>query len=408
MRILDRIEQRMALPGDSEFVRAQKILGASVILCGSLISITNAIPMLYYGLDSVAILFGWVALYFIIIDIVILSRPRSYDFLARLTLLVLVAVFSLGQVLYGGFASGMSSVHWNIIIVVAAVLFFGLRFSLLSMILFFLSLVVVILLEPLSVVTGPHISMEARQTRNMVSLGSMGLVIFLGALFLVNQLELYRRRANDLLLNVLPLPIAARLKGNPQKFADGFNALTVMFVDMVGFTPLSEQLTPQESVDLLNEVFTHFDSLVEKYDVEKIRTTGDGYMVAAGVPLPRVDHPQAMVSLALDMQQYMMHRERTAAIPLQIRIGINSGSAVAGIIGTTKFQYDLWGDMVNTASRMESHGQPGKIQIARPTYELIKEEFHCEPQRTVNVKGKGEMEVWFVTGARDAMGAKAN
>ena len=228
------------------------------------------------------------------------------------------------------------------------------------------------------------------------------------------QLETEYEKSETLLCNVLPEVIVARLKNNQGTIADprqtksegiaeSFTDVSVLFADVVGFTPLSERLTPQESVDLLNDVFTHFDMLAKKYGVEKIRTIGDGYMVAAGAPLPRVDHAQALGRMALDMQQYMKSREQTADAPLQVRIGINSGPAVAGIIGTTKFHYDLWGDMVNTASRMESHGRPGKIQIARPTYELIQDEFQCEPQGTVDVKGKGEMDVWFITAGRDEL-----
>jgi class 3 adenylate cyclase len=198
----------------------------------------------------------------------------------------------------------------------------------------------------------------------------------------------------------LPGPIAARLKENPETIAESFSDVSVLFADVVGFTTLSEQLPPQDTVDLLNEVFIAFDKLAEKYGVEKIRTIGDGYMVAAGAPLPLDDHAQALAAMALEMQDYMNRREPTADVPLQVRIGINSGPAVAGIVGTTKFHYDLWGDMVNIASRMESHGVPGKIQIARPTYELIQDGFHCEPRGFLEVKGKGEMETWFVTGAR--------
>jgi class 3 adenylate cyclase len=175
---------------------------------------------------------------------------------------------------------------------------------------------------------------------------------------------------------------------------------------VVGFTSLSEQLTPQDMVDLLNEVFSAFDQLAEKYGVEKIRTIGDGYMVAAGAPLPLDDHAQALAAMALEMQAYMKRRETTAAVPLQVRIGLNSGPTVAGIVGTTKFHYDLWGDMVNIAARMESHGLPGKIQIARPTYELIKDDFYCEPRGLLAIKGKGEMEAWFIMGARSGLQEK--
>jgi class 3 adenylate cyclase len=240
--------------------------------------------------------------------------------------------------------------------------------------------------------------------------GSFGIVAA-GSLYMVNEVEHADKLNEDLLNNVLPQSIVDRLKknqgaiSNPSQtqsegIAESFSAVSVLFADVVGFTTLSEQLTPQDTVDLLNEVFIAFDKLAEKYGVEKIRTIGDGYMVAAGAPLPLDDHAQALAAMALEMQDYMKRREATADIPLQVRIGINSGEAVAGIVGTTKFHYDLWGDMVNTASRMESHGLPGKIQIARPTYELIKEEFYSEPRGLLEVKGKGEMEAWFVTGAR--------
>jgi guanylate cyclase len=162
---------------------------------------------------------------------------------------------------------------------------------------------------------------------------------------------------------------------------------------------MSAQMTAVELVELLNEVFTHFDELVEKYDLEKIKTIGDCYMVAAGVPRPRPDHAQVLTHLALEMQTYVAQRQFRGR-QLAFRIGINSGPVVAGVIGRKKFIYDLWGDAVNTASRMESHGSGGLTQITQATYELIKDDFTCEPRGTVNVKGKGEMEVWHVVRAR--------
>jgi guanylate cyclase len=158
-------------------------------------------------------------------------------------------------------------------------------------------------------------------------------------------------------------------------------------------------MSPAEVVNLLNEIFSHFDALVERHDLEKIKTIGDCYMAAAGVPRRRADHAQAIVRLALDMRAYV-EGQTFAGRRILFRIGINSGPVLAGVIGRKKFIYDLWGDAVNTASRMESHGVGGVIQITRATYELVKNDFVCEPRGTVNVKGKGEMEVWVVTGVR--------
>jgi adenylate cyclase len=164
---------------------------------------------------------------------------------------------------------------------------------------------------------------------------------------------------------------------------------------VVDFTPLSAQMTATDLVELLNDVFTHFDRLVEVYGVEKIKTIGDCYMVAAGVPTPRADHAQVLTRMALDMRDYVTEHEFRGK-KLNFRIGVNSGPVVAGVIGRKKFIYDLWGDAVNTASRMESHGVGGTVQITRATYDLISTDFACEPRGMINVKGKGDMEVWHV------------
>jgi adenylate cyclase len=254
---------------------------------------------------------------------------------------------------------------------------------------------------------------------NILNIAATFVMIGVSTVNLMTEADRAEQANEDLLNNVLPKPIVTRLKlknptGNiatPNKMrsegiAESFNDVSVLFADVVGFTPLSERLTPQETVDLLDEVFTNFDALADKYGLEKIKTTGDGYMVAGGAPVPLDNHAQALVSMALEMQSFMAQRELQTGMTLQVRIGINSGSAVGGIVGTTRFHYDLWSDMVNTASRMESHGVPGKIQIARPTYELIKEEFHCEPRGLLEVKGKGKIEAWFVIGARNGLPEK--
>jgi guanylate cyclase len=207
-----------------------------------------------------------------------------------------------------------------------------------------------------------------------------------------------RERSEELLLNILPREVAAILKESPQVIADNFAGASILFADVADFTPMAARLTPEETVNLLNEVFSYFDQLVEKYDVEKIKTIGDCYMVASGVPRPRSDHAHVLVDMALAMREHV-GRHQFGGHKIQFRIGINSGPVVAGVIGRKKFIYDLWGDAVNTASRMESHGSAGVIQITRATYELIKDAFVCEPRGTVEVKGKGAMEVWHVQGA---------
>jgi len=218
--------------------------------------------------------------------------------------------------------------------------------------------------------------------------------------YLLQELEAAQNLADRLLHNVLPKSIAARLKKNPGTIADAFEHASALFADIVGFTPLSNQLTPTGMIELLNEIYSHFDTLVEKYGVEKIRTIGDNYMVASGVPVPRSDHAQALAHLALDMLAYCGQLDKEGR-PLQFRIGINSGPLIAGIIGNKKFQYDIYGDTVNTASRMESHGEAGKIQVSQATYELLKDKFIMEKRGTIDVKGKGQMTTWFLVGQRE-------
>ena len=213
-------------------------------------------------------------------------------------------------------------------------------------------------------------------------------------------LRVEQEKAEDLLLNILPRSIADRLKAQTGPIADQFESASILFADVVDFTPWSERLAPSEVVGYLDHLFSHFDALAERYELEKIKTIGDCYMVAAGVPTPRTDHARALALMALDMLEAMRSNDELGHLGLELRAGINSGPVVAGVIGRKRFLYDLWGDVVNTASRMESYGAPGRIQITRPTYELLADEFECEPRGTITVKGKGEVEAWYLIGLR--------
>ncbi|MEE8490850.1 MAG: adenylate/guanylate cyclase domain-containing protein [Acidimicrobiia bacterium] len=230
----------------------------------------------------------------------------------------------------------------------------------------------------------------------------VGTVVLLPPLFVyvLGQLSFERERAESLLLNVLPEVVAAELKLTGTTTARRCESVSVLFADIVGFTPLSAEMEPEEMVDQLNEVFTYFDTLADKYGCEKIRTIGDAYMVASGVPTPRNDHAQALAAMALEMLDYSSQGR------FSFRLGINSGPVVAGVIGTRKFQYDVWGDTVNTASRMESHSQPDKIQISEATNDLIKEDFETTPRGPIEIKGKGELTTWYLERKREAATAR--
>jgi guanylate cyclase len=192
------------------------------------------------------------------------------------------------------------------------------------------------------------------------------------------------------------------LKAGERTIADQHPSASILFADMVSFTPLTNELPPGEMVELLNDIYSQFDTLIENFGAEKIRTIGDNYMIASGLPLPRADHAQALARLALEMNAYVSTLSPIGERRLAFRFGINSGPVIAGVIGHKKFAYDVWGDTVNTASRMESQGEPGKIQITQATYELIRDKFACERHGPVFVKGKGEMETWFLVAAKEA------
>jgi guanylate cyclase len=208
-----------------------------------------------------------------------------------------------------------------------------------------------------------------------------------------------QRKVRVLLLSILPEEIADELTHSPHVIADQFDDVSVLFADVVGFTSLSAGMTPVELVGVLDELFGCFDDLVDRAGLEKIKTIGDCYMVAAGIPRPRADHADALVDLALEMQEASRSRE-FCGHRLEIRVGVNSGSVVAGVIGRRKFSYDLWGDVVNTASRMESHGLPGSVQITDSTHTLVSDRYHCISRGGVTVKGKGTMATWVVESVR--------
>jgi adenylate cyclase len=210
------------------------------------------------------------------------------------------------------------------------------------------------------------------------------------------QLVIEQEKSERLLLNILPEAIAKKLKAGQSHIAEGFAEVTILFADIVNFTQLSEQISPKELLKLLNEIFTGFDGLTERHNLEKIKTIGDAYMVVGGIPLPRHDHAEAIANMALDMQQEVANFNAKHHTTLSIRIGINTGPVVAGVIGTKKFIYDLWGDAVNTASRMESHGLAGCIQVTEATYQYLQDSYQFESRGIIQVKGKGEMMTYFL------------
>jgi adenylate cyclase len=251
----------------------------------------------------------------------------------------------------------------------------------------------------------PGVTTEVTRTFFALNLAGVGLAVvliirdFLRRLQAANR-ELEREKASSesLLLNVLPASIAERLKAGEQTIADRLDEVSIVFTDLVGFTPMTQDRPAAEIVDLLDDVVAQFDRLVERHHMEKIRTAGDGYMAVAGAPEPSTNHAKRAADLALDMLETIRSYTDFSGNSLELRIGIDRGPVIAGVIGLKKFIYDVWGDAVNTASRMESHGVPGKIHVTERFRDRLQESHRFENRGLIEVKGKGQMKTFFLIG----------
>lgn len=247
-------------------------------------------------------------------------------------------------------------------------------------------------------------SIRQRNIRNSIAGGLAGTLIFLVVVYRQrNKISKEKARSEGLLLNILPYEVAEELKEKGSADAKNFDEVTVLFTDFKGFTQLSEKLSPTELVTEINHCFSAFDHIMQKHGIEKIKTIGDSYMAAGGIPTPNQTHSVDVVNAALEIQQFMQNlkaqKEAEGKLFFEIRIGIHTGTVVAGIVGVKKFAYDIWGDTVNTASLMESSGEAGKINISGTTYERVKDKFKCEYRGKVQAKGKGEIDMYFVEAA---------
>jgi adenylate cyclase len=407
-RLLDAALARLARvgadPGDDEEERIRKALLLLIAILILPISGTWAVLYLAFGAWT-----GYVAVLYAVVSvtsIVVFARTGDFDLLLNIQLLAILMAPTLSMIPIGGLLPTGGVGLWGILAPLGALVFRGVGAGIrwfVAWVAFFLgSGIGAILLgggSPL-----PQWFSSLMLALNVTVGGAI--VFTLLALFAKQRedalvgLRSAQQRAESLLLNILPGSIAERLKASPQTIADQFPAASVLFADVVDFTPRSEKLQAAEVVGMLDRLFSHFDTLADRYGLEKIKTIGDCYMVASGVPDPRPDHARVLALLALDLVQATHSSDEIGDLELELRIGINSGPVVAGVIGRKRFLYDLWGDAVNTASRMESQGTPNRVQITRATYELLKGDFECEPRGTIAVKGKGNMETWYLVGPR--------
>jgi adenylate cyclase len=409
--LLDRVARVGALPRDDLDTRLRK----------ATLTLTAGI--------TTALAFVWVGTYFAlglpvaaviplayqvssVANLIAFRRTKRYAFFRTCALILsLLLPFALQWTL-GGFVASSAVSIWAFTCPLGALVFVSPRGAL-PWFLAFVALMTV------SGFLDPHLTSQAAHIPHPIQLGffvgnilGVGLVTYSVLRYFVGEreramaaldrehrlLQQEQDKSERLLLNVLPREIADRLKETDGIIAERHPDVTVLFADIVGFTPLASTMAAEAVVDLLNELFVRFDELALAQGLEKIKTIGDAYMVAGGLPTPREDHPQAVAEMALAMRKVVEDVAANTGHALAVRIGIDTGPVVAGVIGRAKFTYDLWGDTVNTASRMESHGIPGSIQVTERTFQQLKDRYRMEERGTIEVKGKGEMRTYLLLG----------
>jgi adenylate cyclase len=330
------------------------------------------------------------------------ARTRNFALLRTAQQLLILVAPAAGTVMLGGLDESSSVLLWSLFAPLGAVAFDRPRRAWPWFAAFVATILLALVLSEVVRPNGADLPSAFVRTFDVLNIVVVSVVALMLLVTFARGRETAQARVEALLLNVLPADIAQRLQSDPYSIADHFDDASILFADVVDFTPLSSRLDAREVVGLLDRLFTSFDELVDRYDVEKIKTIGDCYMVAAGVPRRRPDHAHALAELALEMRECARDCLPGEDHDLRLRIGISSGPVVAGVIGRRRFLYDLWGDTVNMASRMESHGTPDTIQITRSTFELLRDDFVIEPIGLVEVKGKGKVETWRLVGPSES------
>jgi adenylate cyclase len=400
-------------PSDSEELRLHK---AVLVLSSTLMGALTPIWVVTYAMlglwVSAAIPFAYMLASFA--SIWTFAQTRRYVQFRRAQLwMTLLLPFAL-QWSLGGFRASSAVALWAFTAPLGALLFLGARQAMVWFIAFVALVALSGAIDTSLAASAPHVPPGVEVAFFVMNVIGVTTTVWVLLQYFVRAreralsqlarqhqaLKLEQAKSERLLLNVLPEPVAARLKDDDGVIADACPEVTVLFADIVGFTPLSERLAASDLVTVLDRVFARWDALALKHGVEKIKTIGDAYMVAAGIPLPRADHAEALAALALDMGPELARVATETGLALELRIGIDSGPVIAGVIGRAKFIYDLWGDTVNAASRMESHALPSTIQVTQRTYDRLRDRFELRPRGPIEVKGKGQLNTYLLIGWR--------
>jgi len=354
----------------------------------------------------------YVYIIFSYISLLVFYRLKQFDYIIFTQLIMLLVMPFFMQWLIGGFAASSGVAIWALLSPVGALMILGARQSSPWFMLFMALAVVSWQLNSVFASNALPIPMRLKDDFFVINLLGFSTVMYVAMRYFQSQkakvleaLAAEKARSERLLLSIFPGSVAERLKNNDLRIADHYDSATIMFADLVDFTGLSADMPPSALVDLLNQVFSKFDELANTHKLEKIKTIGDSYMVVGGVPVSRHDHATAIANMALEIQQVLNEVSAKTGKNLSMRIGIHSGPVVAGVIGTSKFSYDLWGDAVNLASRMEQFGIPGEIQTTEATYALLSKQFEFEARGSIAIKGKGKVQAYLLKARKHALNA---
>ena len=382
--------------GDSQELSFRKLL---ILLIASMCSacgiVWSALYVYVFGIGLIAFL----PLVFVGVvgsSIVIAHYSKNYKILvyAQLTCIMWVTAFI--QWTIGSMDQSGLVISWAFLGPLGAVIFLSIRQSVFWMLMFLFILVVSAVFEPALLGYKSYVSNGVRTLFYIMNIGTSLTVVFAASAWFMNSIQQEKKRSDSLLLDILPAEVAEELKVKGYSDAKQFDEVTVLFTDFKGFTTHAENLSAHDLVKEINECFSAFDNILHKHNIEKIKTVGDAYLAASGLPVANPNHAKDTVNAAIEIRNFMLNRRKENPDSFEVRIGIHSGHVVAGIVGVKKFAYDIWGDTVNTAARMEQNSEAGKINISETTYGLVKDKFSCEYRGEIEAKNKGKLKMYFV------------
>ena len=398
-QLVERLANVGVAPNDPDEIRVQKVTLTLAAITVTVLAFVWVGTYLALGLPvSAAIPLSYQVVS--VVTLAVFARTKDYRFFRFSQIVLIILLPFLLQWSLGGYAASSAVSLWALVGVLGAMFFFTAAAAIPWFILFVVLTVVSGLAEPLLSQHAAVIPTPIVTAFFVLNIVGVSLTAHLLLQYAIRARDTALDRSERLLLNVLPRSIAERLKRETGIIADSHPDVTVVFADVVDFTPFAERTTPERVVSVLDEIFSAFDLLAERLGLEKIKTVGDAYMVVAGLPDPRPDHAEAAAEMALEMQEELRRLRVALSLDLTIRIGMQSGPVIAGVIGRRKFIYDLWGDTVNTASRMESSGLPGRIQVTETMYERLRSTYDFEARGEVEIKGKGLLRTYLLIGRR--------